>query len=44
MQNNLLFVESQSEKTDQNFEVVIGAVGAGVLLLVIVVILSYILR
>nr|XP_034311837.1 receptor-type tyrosine-protein phosphatase epsilon-like isoform X1 [Crassostrea gigas] len=36
--------ESQSVKTDQNFEAVIGPVGAGVLLLVIVVILSYILR
>lgn len=44
MQNNLLFVESQSEKTGQNFEAVIGAVGAGVLLLVIVGIIAYILR
>lgn len=44
MQNKLRILESTSEKTGQNFEAVIGAVGAGVLLLVIVVIIAYILR
>lgn len=43
MQNKLRFLESPSEKAGQNFEAVIGAVGAGVLLLVIVII-AYILR
>lgn len=44
MYSNLLFVELESEKTGQNIEAVIGPVGAGVLLLVIVVIISFIIR
>uniref|UniRef100_A0A8W8N951 protein-tyrosine-phosphatase n=1 Tax=Magallana gigas TaxID=29159 RepID=A0A8W8N951_MAGGI len=36
--------ESKSEKTDQNIETVLGAVGAGVVFLITIVIIAYILR
>lgn len=42
--SNLLFVELKSEKTGQNIETVLGAIGAGVLFLITIVIIAYIFR